>query len=216
MRQLIAALPEKTGLALVILQHLPPSQTGKLARALASVTSLPVIDAVNGHRVAPNTIVVVPPRTSAELVRGALVLRVAKGGARPQQPIDGLFSSLATALGTRAIGVVLSGSANDGSAGLRDIREASRSRRKIRRRRAHTAVSASGSPSFATSSRVRPERSTRRASRAREPRSPCDFRRRLARDRTARRAAAVVLDGERYRGPHLPCRLFDLGAIATE
>jgi two-component system CheB/CheR fusion protein len=117
-------LPAKTGLAVVILQHLPPSQTGKLARALASATSLPVVDAVNGHRVQPNTIVVVPPRTSASLVRGALVLRVPKGGERPKQPIDGLFSSLAAALGMRAIGVVLSGTADDGTMGLREIREA--------------------------------------------------------------------------------------------
>ncbi|MEO8551041.1 MAG: chemotaxis protein CheB, partial [Kofleriaceae bacterium] len=124
LRQLIAALPTTTGLALVVLQHLPPSQTGKLAALLASATQLPVIDAVNGHRVMPNTIVVVPPRTSASLVRGALVLRVSTGGARPRQPIDGLFTSLAAALGPRAIGVVLSGSANDGTEGLRAIRAA--------------------------------------------------------------------------------------------
>ncbi|MEP6862435.1 MAG: chemotaxis protein CheB [Deltaproteobacteria bacterium] len=123
-RQLLAALPDDTGLALVVLQHLPPSQIGKLAGLLAASTKLRVIDAVDGHRVAPNTVVVVPPRTSASLVRGSLVLRVASGGVRPRQPIDGLFASLASALGARAIGVVLSGTANDGTAGLRAIREA--------------------------------------------------------------------------------------------
>ncbi|MEP6860711.1 MAG: chemotaxis protein CheB [Deltaproteobacteria bacterium] len=124
LRQVLAALPTDTGLAIVVLQHLPPSQTGKLAAVLASATKLPVIDAIDGHRVAPNTVVVVPPRTSAALVRGALVLRVATGGGRPRQPIDGLFTSLASALGARAVGVVLSGSANDGTAGLHAIRKA--------------------------------------------------------------------------------------------
>ncbi|MEO6773995.1 MAG: chemotaxis protein CheB [Kofleriaceae bacterium] len=124
LRQVLSALPTDTGLAIVVLQHLPPSQTGKLAALLALATKLPVTDAVDGHRVAPNTVVVVPPRTSAALVRGALVLRVASAGGRPRQPIDGLFTSLASALGARAVGVVLSGSANDGTAGLRAIREA--------------------------------------------------------------------------------------------
>ncbi len=122
--QLVAAIPADSGVAIVVLQHLPPSQRGKLAHALTAATTLPVEDAVDGHRVRPNTIVVVPPRTSATLERGTLVLRVAKAGARPRLPIDALFVSLAAALGARAVGVVLSGSANDGTAGLRAIRNA--------------------------------------------------------------------------------------------
>jgi two-component system CheB/CheR fusion protein len=123
LRQLVAALPADTGLAIVVLQHLPPSQTGKLAQLLGPISKMPVLDAKDRHLVAPNTIVIVPPRTSATLEKGRLVLRVARGGARPRLPIDRLFESLATALGERAVGVVLSGSANDGTAGLRAIRD---------------------------------------------------------------------------------------------
>src|SRR5689334_18957355 len=124
LKQLVGAVPADTGLAFVVLQHLPPSQVGQLASLLAGATTLPVIDAANGHRIEPNTILVVPPHTSACLFRGALVLRTAKPGARPRQPIDTLFSSIADVLRERGVGVVLSGTAHDGTEGLRAIRAA--------------------------------------------------------------------------------------------
>ncbi len=124
LKQLFAQLPVKTGLAFVVLQHLPPSQTGKLAAILAKVTAMPVIDATNGERILPDRVYVVPPKVSADLFRGALVLRTPKGGARPHLPIDGLLTSLADVLGERAIGVVVSGSASDGTEGLRAIQAA--------------------------------------------------------------------------------------------
>ena len=124
LRQLVARIPLDTGLAVVVLQHLPPSQTGQLAALLAKSTGLPVINAESGHRIDPNTILVVPPHTSAAMFRGALVLRKAKPGKRPYLPIDALFGSLASTLGERAVGVVLSGTARDGTEGLRAIRAA--------------------------------------------------------------------------------------------
>jgi two-component system, chemotaxis family, CheB/CheR fusion protein len=124
LKQLVARIPADTGLAFVVLQHLPPSQIGQLAALLATATVLPVRDVTTGHRIEPNTILVVPPHTAATLLRGALVLRPAPPGARPRMPIDGLFASLADVLGERAVGVVLSGTAHDGTEGLRAIRAA--------------------------------------------------------------------------------------------
>ena len=112
LKQLVGSVPADTGLAFVVLQHLPPSQIGQLASLLAGFTAIPVIDVANGHRIEPNTILVVPPHTSACVFRGALVLRTAKLGARPRQPIDALFASLADVLRERAVGVVLSGTAS--------------------------------------------------------------------------------------------------------
>ena len=124
LKQLVIHLPVDTGLAFVVLQHLPPSQIGQLTRLLASWATLPVSDVRPRHHVEPNTILVVPPHTSAALSRGSIVLRASRAGARPRRPIDGLLSSLASVLGDRAIGVVLSGTANDGTEGLRAIRAA--------------------------------------------------------------------------------------------
>jgi two-component system CheB/CheR fusion protein len=124
LKQLVGRIPPDTGLAFVVLQHLPPSQIGQLASLLAAATALPVIDVASGHRIEPDTILVVPPHTSAHLFRGALVLRTARPGVRPRQPIDTLFASIADVLRERAIGVVLSGTACDGTEGLRAIRAA--------------------------------------------------------------------------------------------
>lgn len=124
LRQMLAVLPSNAGLSLVVLQQptTPAQKAGKLAAALRTGgTELDVVEAVDGHRVAPNTVVVVPPRTTASLARGALVLRVAK---RSRKPIDSLFGSLASALKERAIGVVLAGTVDDGGAGLDAIRKA--------------------------------------------------------------------------------------------
>src|SRR6266700_7583314 len=72
LRQLVARLPKDSGLAFVVLQHLPASQTGQLAQLLASVTELPVTDVKTGHHVRPDTILVVPPQTQATLRQGKL------------------------------------------------------------------------------------------------------------------------------------------------
>ncbi|HEY5943889.1 MAG TPA: chemotaxis protein CheB [Kofleriaceae bacterium] len=124
LRQLVARIPVDTGLAVVVLQHLPPSQTGQLATLLAKSTALPVIDAESGRRIESNTILIVPPHTCAVMYRGALVLRKAKPGKRPYLPIDQLFTSLAGVLDERAVGIVLSGTAHDGTEGLRAIQAA--------------------------------------------------------------------------------------------
>ncbi|HWO19930.1 MAG TPA: chemotaxis protein CheB [Kofleriaceae bacterium] len=124
LRQLFARVPTDTGFAFVVLQHLPPSQCGQLAALLATSTAMPVIDIETGHRVERNTVLVVPPHTDAHMHRGALMLRAGKAGARPRLPIDGLFRSLAEVLGDRAIGIVLSGTAHDGTEGLRAIHAA--------------------------------------------------------------------------------------------
>ena len=123
-RQLIAHVPLNTGYAFVVLQHLPPSQIGELAKLLAPTTALPVIDLESGTRVVANTIFIVPPHTSVSLARGTPVFRTAKTGIRPNHPIDALFTSLAKVMKRRAVGVVLSGTGNDGSDGLRAIQQA--------------------------------------------------------------------------------------------
>src|SRR5688572_9774315 len=69
LRQLVARIPVDTGLAVVVLQHLPPSQTGQLAALLAKSTALPVIDAESGRRIESNTILIVPPHTCAVMFR---------------------------------------------------------------------------------------------------------------------------------------------------
>lgn len=83
---------------------------------------MPVSEAVEGVRLEANHVYVVPPNVQMELVDGHLHL-----GPRPEDrtqytPIDFFFRSLARTLQNHAIGVVLSGTASDGSAGVREIK----------------------------------------------------------------------------------------------
>ena len=112
LKQLVAAVPPDAALAVIVLQHLPPDQHQLLAELLRASTSLPVIEVGERAEIAPNTILVVPARTCAEMSNGTLIARVPHSGERPRLPIDGLFRSLAEVLGERAIGVVLSGTAS--------------------------------------------------------------------------------------------------------
>ena len=124
MQRLLAETPLDSGMAFVVLQHLAPSQIGLLCRTLESFTLMRVQDITSGTRIVANHVYVSPPNVAVSLLRGALVLKPAKDGGRVPRPIDGLFGALATVLGARSVGIVLSGTGNDGTEGLRSIRAA--------------------------------------------------------------------------------------------
>ena len=121
--QLLSCLPPDTGLAFVLIQHLDRTHPSLLRQALARATSMPVLEAEHGMRVEPSHVYVITPNTDIALQAGQLVLTPRPGdGPRPHLPVDFFLRSLATEFGSRAIGVILSGSASDGTDGLRAIR----------------------------------------------------------------------------------------------
>jgi two-component system CheB/CheR fusion protein len=122
--ELLHNLPEKTGMAFVLVQHLDPKHTSGLPEILSRTTRLPVTEATNGCVVQPDHVYVIPPNTNMLMHDGALHLgaRVLTRGLH--MPIDNFFRSLAERVGQRAIGVVLSGTASDGTEGCRAIKAA--------------------------------------------------------------------------------------------
>jgi two-component system CheB/CheR fusion protein len=117
---LLSALPANSGLAFVFVQHLDPQHESVLPELLARFTSMPVITVLDGMKVEPDSVYVIPPNTSIELQDGTLRLASREPGLH--LPIDIFFRSLAAVQGSRAIGVVLSGNASDGSMGVRAIK----------------------------------------------------------------------------------------------
>ena len=120
--ELLHHLPRKNGMAFVIVQHLDPSHASRLADLLGRVTEMPVMEVNKRLKPEPNTVYVQPPNKCVILKRGALTL--IKRTERLNLAIDHFFESLADEQGSRAIGVVLSGSGSDGTAGLRAIKAA--------------------------------------------------------------------------------------------
>jgi two-component system, chemotaxis family, CheB/CheR fusion protein len=121
--ELFAALPSRTGLAFVVIQHLDASHTSMLAAILQRSTSMPVQQAEDGDRAEADKVYVIPPDRELSVTRGVLRLK-ARPGKVPHRPIDHFFLSLARDQQCRAVGVVLSGNDHDGSAGLQAIRDA--------------------------------------------------------------------------------------------
>src|SRR5262249_4017415 len=120
--QVLHALPADPGFTMVLVQHRAPQHDSALATLLSMQTSLPVIQATDGQQLAPNHVYVIPPNVQA-LMRddGALSLLPRPTDRTQYTPVDAFFRSLAEVAQERAIGVILSGTASDGTQGVRDI-----------------------------------------------------------------------------------------------
>jgi two-component system CheB/CheR fusion protein len=120
--QFFSTLSATLGMAYVVVQHLDPTHTSLLPSLLARATSLPVQEGQEGIALEPNHIYVTPPHADMTLEHGVLRLfpRVQEHGRR--FAIDSFFFSLAHERGPQAIGVLLSGTASDGTVGLQEIK----------------------------------------------------------------------------------------------
>jgi two-component system CheB/CheR fusion protein len=120
--QLLKHLPLETGLGLVLVQHLDPQHESALTQLLARATSIPVREVTNNLRIEPDHIYVIPPNTKLGISKGVLKLEPRALGRGAHHPIDVFFESLAQDQRERAIGVILSGTATDGTLGLEAIK----------------------------------------------------------------------------------------------
>ena len=120
--QLLKALPLDTGMGFVLVQHLDPEHESALTQILSRATSMPVCDVTNNLAVQPNHVYVIPPDTNLSMLDGMLKLQPRPKTRTPHRPIDSFFESLAMDHHERAIGVVLSGTASDGTLGLEAIK----------------------------------------------------------------------------------------------
>ena len=120
--RLLQSLPLGTGMAFVLVQHLDPAHESVLAALLARCASLPVCEITDNQRVEPDHIYVIPPNASLAITHGRLRLQKRKDSDQAQRVIDSFLVSLAQDQHERAIAVVLSGTASDGTAGLEAIK----------------------------------------------------------------------------------------------
>jgi len=120
--ELLGYLPAKNGMAFVIVQHLDPHHASRLAELLGKATQMPVMEVTRRVEAKPNMVYVQPPNKCV-ICKGRF-LTLVRRTERINLGIDHFFESLAEAQGPRAIGVVLSGSGSDGTAGVRAIKAA--------------------------------------------------------------------------------------------
>lgn len=122
--ELLKALPAKSGMAFVLLQHLEPKHESALTTLLSKATSMPVVEVSDGMAVEQNRIYVIPPNKDMTIREGTLQLAPRSTVSGPQRPIDDFSITLAEQRGNAAIGVVLSGTGSDGSDQLKAVKAA--------------------------------------------------------------------------------------------
>ncbi|NCA68624.1 MAG: chemotaxis protein CheR [Sphingobacteriia bacterium] len=123
LERFFAGVPADSGAAYVVIQHLSPDHKSMMASLLARHTSMPVSTVADAMRIEPNRVYLIPPASLMSVAGECLRLRPK----RPRGlnlPIDLFFSSLAQEVGSRAIGVVLSGTGSDGTRGAVAINDA--------------------------------------------------------------------------------------------
>ncbi|HLN21062.1 MAG TPA: chemotaxis protein CheB [Bacteroidales bacterium] len=123
LEQLFRNMPEKCGLAFVVIQHLSPTHKGMLGELLQRVTRLKVYTVTDRMKVKPDAIYVIPSNRSMTITNGEFHIfkPIEKQGLR--LPIDLFFRSLAEDRKENSIGIILSGMGSDGSLGLKAIKE---------------------------------------------------------------------------------------------
>ena len=123
LRTIISGLPEDFPATVFVVMHIAPQSPGVLADILDRAGALPAANAVDRERIERGRIYVAPP--DQHLVIEPDRVRITRGPKenRFRPAVDPLFRSAAQAYGPRVIGVILTGNLDDGSAGLRAVKQ---------------------------------------------------------------------------------------------
>ena len=119
----LSNVPEGSGMAFVIVQHLDPTHKGLMAELLQRSTPMKVAQVKDRTRVQPDCVYVIPPNKDMSILRGVLHLLEPVTPRGLRLPIDYFFRALAEDQQEQSIGVILSGMGSDGTLGLRAIKE---------------------------------------------------------------------------------------------
>jgi two-component system, chemotaxis family, CheB/CheR fusion protein len=121
-RKLIDAMPDNTGMAFILVQHLDPNHHSLLVELLASHTRMAVSQAVDAVMLAPDHLYVIPPGAYLSVSGGILRLSEPEARHGARLPFDFLLHSLAEEYAARTACVVLSGTGADGTEGLKALK----------------------------------------------------------------------------------------------
>jgi two-component system, chemotaxis family, CheB/CheR fusion protein len=123
-KELLTNLRADAGMAYVLVPHLDPDHQSVLTEILSRFTKIPVVEVLNGIPVKRDCIYVIPPNKTMGIAGGKFVLLQREVSHTPHLPIDYFLTALANDCGDQAIGVILSGTASDGTQGCTAIKVA--------------------------------------------------------------------------------------------
>jgi PAS domain S-box-containing protein len=110
--------------AFLVQQHMPPDAESRMDELLQRITRLTVRTAEDGAIARPGHVLVAPPSQELGIRGGRVRITPRDPALTVAHPIDHLFCAVASDRKADAIGIVLSGTGNDGARGSREIRAA--------------------------------------------------------------------------------------------
>ena len=119
-KALFNAMPSNTGMAFVVVSHMFPSANSQLAEILSRHTKMLVKIASTAMPIEANHVYVLPP--NADILIESYAFKIVSPRSGKNVQVDVFLTSLAEAMGARAIGIILSGYDGDGTAGCKHIK----------------------------------------------------------------------------------------------
>jgi len=119
----LSNVPENSGLAFIIVQHMEKNSEFILGDLLQSNTSMKVVQAYENIYVEPDFVYVIPPNKNMSVKNNVIHIFDYIESRNLHLPINFFFASLAKDKKEKSICVILSGMGTDGTAGLREIKE---------------------------------------------------------------------------------------------
>jgi two-component system, chemotaxis family, CheB/CheR fusion protein len=123
LEQFLENVPENSGMAYVIIQHLDPTKKGILPELLQKISKMPVHQVLDNMALSPDSVYVIPPNKTMSVQDSILHIFTPAEARGLRLPVDFFFHSLAEDMGERSVGLILSGMGSDGSDGVVGIKE---------------------------------------------------------------------------------------------
>lgn len=127
-QRLVRELPRDLLAPIVVAQHMPPGFTRMFAERLERLSHYSVVEAKDGAPLNPRRIYVAPGGMQTRLARredGVFFAVTPRGSGDVHAPsADMLFESVAEVFGSHGLAVVLTGMGDDGSKGVRAVKDA--------------------------------------------------------------------------------------------
>ncbi|MEA3187238.1 MAG: two-component system, chemotaxis family, CheB/CheR fusion protein [Chthoniobacter sp.] len=123
LQEFFKAMPADSGFVFVVILHLSPEHESTMADLLGRVTTMRVVQAVDGQKVEPNCVYVIPPGKHLASTDGRLGLTDLDKQFGTRVAVDLFFRTLADSHGPHSAAIVLSGADGDGAIGIKRIKE---------------------------------------------------------------------------------------------
>lgn len=115
-------MPDNSGMAFIVVTHLDPDHVSIMPELLQKTTKMKLFQAEDGMNIEPNHVYVAPANRDLAVLHRTIQLIEPPEAHGFRLPIDFFFKSLSADLGEKAICIILSGMASDGTAGLKSIK----------------------------------------------------------------------------------------------